>query len=301
MNLNRGQNGNFDIPKKLLEAARFHRVIPFVGAGLSQNADPDRFPGWSELLRRMIEEFERAGYLPQERVRSLKQMAVEFKQAPVVAETIRLSVPKDAYLSFLQDQFSFVPHRPSSAHLHLFRLRPPIIITTNYDRLIENAFAHQSRHVLSVATYNQPGQIRNKLLDASRLKQPFLFKLHGDIEDPSNVILTQSDYSRLTSIKEYANGYRLLLSSLFFHYTTLFIGFSLTDEEVMLHIENVQEALSGERYPDYALFSRQSCTDDQAVKFRDKFGIHVIRYDRKASRHTRLGQFLSQLADCVEG
>lgn len=283
-----------NLPERLVEAARHRRLIPFIGAGLSRQADPARYPGWTELLLRMADKFVDEGFLSEVERPSLESMLRVGNNPQAVAETIKSRVPRDAYYSFLQDQFSHIPARPSSAHIQVFRLNPPLIVTTNYDQLIENAYAYSVKQALSVVSYDQPAQVRNKLLNALFLKTPFLFKLHGDIDNPSEIILTGSDYERL---KQRHDGYKLLLSSLFFHYTTLFIGFSLSDVEIMLHIRNVQEALAGERYPDYALFSETSCTDREAAEFRRQFGIQVLRYKTDGLRHSGLPSFLIRLAD----
>lgn len=283
------------LPDRLVEAARHRRLVPFIGAGLSRQADPRRYPAWNDLLAGMIHKFVKDKYLSTDECKSLGAMLRLGNNPQAVAETIKARVPRDAYFSYLQDQYSHVPKKPSYAHTQVLRLKPPLILTTNYDKLVENAYAYSSRQQLSVVQYNQPGQVRNRLLNAIQNKTPFLFKLHGDIDTPSDIILTGSDYEKL---KQRQDGYRLLLSSLFFHYTTLFIGFSLTDVEIMLHIRNVQEALKGERYPDYALLSADSCTEHQAVEFRAEFGIQIIRYKRDGKHHAA-AKILSLLANQI--
>lgn len=211
-----------------------------------------------------------------------------------VAETLKAQVPKQAFCTLLSDQFSFTPAAPSQAHLNLLALNPPLILTTNYDRLIECAIAYLSHNAPTVVTYSNPVQVRNALLISPLEMHPQVFKLHGDVNDPSNIILTSTDYLRLQLIEE---GYRLLLTSLFLNYTTLFIGFSLTDPEIMLHIENVQESMRGERLPDYALMSADSCSENDAVTFRRDYGIQIIRYENKDGTHSAIDTFLSLLAN----
>lgn len=191
------KNNHSGLPERLIEAARRRRLIPFIGAGLSRQADQRRYPGWTELLERMLDKFVKENYLLADEARSLVAMLRAGNNPQAVAETIKSRVPKDAYFSFLQDQFSHIPLRPSSSHIHIFRLNPPLIVTTNYDQLIENAYAYSVKQALSVVSYDQPAQVRNKLLNALWLTTPFLFKLHGDIDNPSGIVLTGSDYERL--------------------------------------------------------------------------------------------------------
>jgi hypothetical protein len=286
----------YSLPERLIEASRHRRLIPFVGAGLSRQADPNRFPSWRELLHNMLKRFVADRYLDPAEASSLLGMLKGGNNPQAVAETIKARVPQDAYQSFLQQQFSHTPKRPSVSHSQLFRLNSPVIITTNYDRLIEDAYAHEKGKALSVVCYDQPGQVRNRLLTSLSQDAPFLFKLHGDIENPGGIILTSHDYARL---RQHNQGYRLLLSSIFYHYTTLFIGFSLSDPEILLHLQNIQDALSGERYPDYAFLPDTSCSEAEVSDFRRTYGIHVILYktSRRRNAHKLLTQYLTHLAD----
>lgn len=88
------------------------------------------------------------------------------------------------------------------------------IITTNYDYLIETVFEFTPL-------------IGNNIL----LSNPYgsVYKIHGCVSDPDNIIITDSDY------KEFMEKYELIraqLLSLFIHNPIIFIGYSIGDSNI---------------------------------------------------------------------
>ena len=88
------------------------------------------------------------------------------------------------------------------------------IITTNYDRLIESVFEFTPL-------------IGNNIL----LSNPYgsVYKIHGCVSAPNNIIITESDY------QEFMEKYELIraqLLSLFIHNPIVFIGYSIGDDNI---------------------------------------------------------------------
>jgi hypothetical protein len=278
------------LPEKLVRAVRERRCIPFVGAGVSKQADPKFFPNWEQLLTRMIAHFESVGTLRKSEAIELR-LLLQKRHHLMVAESLKTQIPRDAYLDFLKRQFDPDNISPSDAHRLLFQLRPRMIITTNYDRLLEDTYAALEHKAISVTYYNQPAQVQNRLNEDRYYDRPFLFKIHGDIEFPSELILAESDYRRL---RYNENGYRMLLSSIFLHYTVLLIGFSLGDEEILLHLSAIREALKHETFPDYVLLKAESLTSIEETRFRNDYGLEVVYYPG-GNNYSGLTNILQQL------
>jgi hypothetical protein len=88
------------------------------------------------------------------------------------------------------------------------------IITTNYDRLIEEVFEFNKL-------------IGNNIL----LSNPYgsVYKIHGCVEEPDKIIITQEDYN------EFDQKYDLIraqLLSLFIHNPIIFFGYGVGDENI---------------------------------------------------------------------
>mgnify|MGYP004524981677 FL=1 len=88
------------------------------------------------------------------------------------------------------------------------------IITTNYDCLLENIFEFGPLIGNDIMMSNPYGAI---------------YKIHGSVNSPEQIIITESDYNR------FENKYELIraqLLSLFIHNPIIFMGYSISDSNI---------------------------------------------------------------------
>ncbi|MCE5359427.1 MAG: SIR2 family protein [Acidithiobacillus sp.] len=118
-------------------------------------------------------------------------------------------------------------YQTNAVHTSLMVLDPDIIVTTNYDKLLEQATDNGYR----VHPYESETLARD-----IRAGNPCIIKLHGSLDNSSRIILTRSDYSRLR-----VEGAHVLevLQALFLTRTAFFVGYSMGDPDVQLLLENV--------------------------------------------------------------
>lgn len=88
------------------------------------------------------------------------------------------------------------------------------IITTNYDTFIEDLFKFEPLIGNDIILSNPYGSI---------------YKIHGCVTDPQKVIITESDYD---FFKEKYDLIKAQLLSLFIHNPIIFLGYSITDENI---------------------------------------------------------------------
>ena len=103
------------------------------------------------------------------------------------AQLFRSYVGEPFYFQFLSRQFAPAggcPFTPS--HEELVRLDLPVLFTTNYDSLIEDAHLAAGRKLEVAANDNE--------FNAAKLSKPerLLVKLHGTIERHDTIVLTLS-------------------------------------------------------------------------------------------------------------
>ena len=122
-------------------------------------------------------------------------------------------------------------------------LEPEIIVTTNYDKLLEAA----TKNGYNVHAYTSTSFGRDV-----RSGNPSIVKVHGSIDDGPKIILTRSDYARLR--REGAEVLEVL-QALFLTRTALFVGYSMGDPDMQLLLENVLGA-RGQVSADYLLGSK---------------------------------------------
>lgn len=278
------------VPAELIAALKRHEVVPLIGAGLSKQASVD-IPNWTELLLGMSQRASEEGWLePEERLEV--ESLISSNRYLMAAEHLATRFPGDAWLSFLEDRFRTAGITPSSAHMGLWKLEPHLLITTNYDQLIENAYAKQFGEVPTVMTYRQ-ADVMQRAIQAGRLSQspPMIFKIHGSIDVPSDLVLTERQYRDLIYKQP---GYRLVLSTLFMARVVLMVGFSVDDPELLLLLENHRDALKYQSSPDYA-FIDLPATSVKAKRLREDFGVQVIPFEA-TDGYPEVGEFIEFLS-----
>lgn len=215
------------VPAALLRSIRERRCVIFAGAGLSAQAKTLAglsLPTWATLLRNMIQ------WCAENRV-PLRGDPPEFKE--VIAKGRLLVVAQELQDSLgaqlnrcLADMLSHGKVRPSEAHELVASIGWVAALTSNYDGLIEGAFALRDRGIIPpLFSRNSIGEALNCL----RRGQFFVFKVHGDVNIPNSITLGNRDYARLLYLSP---EYRSFLENIFATYTVLFIGFGGNDPDL---------------------------------------------------------------------
>ena len=223
-------------------------VVPFIGAGLSQ---PGGFPTWKEHLRQ------------QGRTAGLDPVAVEamlaLGQYEDIVDQIEQQRGDDVFAQQLRDAFAKNGAIPPTDYLiaELFR---DTLITTNYDRLIEQSFdlgGGDPVEVLTPATILQP-------LDAGKVT---VIKLHGNVDAPASCILSKAQYAAAYGADaiDLALPIPQALDYYFRNGSLLFLGCSLNQDRTV----RVFEAIKAKAKADLAdlpqHFSIEQCPADEAA------------------------------------
>jgi hypothetical protein len=194
-------------PVLLRDLYRDHRLIPFVGTGLSI---PLGLPSWSRLIDSVAQQLD---YDPDVyRLNGTKLQLAEYYVAvkgsigPLRSEMDRLFNPADEAIS------------ESRAHALLVEMQFPLIYTTNYDRIIERAFELKRVKCHTVANIDD--------IASAPAKGTQVVKFHGAFSDDSSLVLTESSYfERL----EFESPIDIKLRADMLGKSLLFLGYSLDD------------------------------------------------------------------------
>src|SRR5690606_29252042 len=160
------------------------------------------------------------------------------------------------------------------------------IVTTNYDSLLEDAYARWgARGIPRAPTGRDLAKLGTLLLDGAF----FILKAHGDLGDAASIVLTAEDYRRII----HANpAFQAVLSSLLLTHAVLFVGYSLSDPNFRLLLDG-QLTTFGEDVPGrYALMSGVG-EIERDVLWRTA-RLRVFSYEE--DRHERVGEFLGGLS-----
>lgn len=177
----------------------------FIGAGMSR---PSGFVDWKELLREVAEEVG----LDVDKESDLIAVA----QYHLNAKSNRARLNQKLIEEFTKDA------KPSENHRLIASLSIRSIWTSNYDTLIEDAFKELQKRPDVKST--QPN-----LSQSVPGRDVTIYKMHGDISQPQDAVLTKDDY------ETYATKRGLFIEKLqgdLVSKTFLFLGFSFTDPNI---------------------------------------------------------------------
>lgn len=103
------------------------------------------------------------------------------------------------------------------------------VITTNYDNFLENQFDGYARYIGQTELIFSPIQGIAEI-----------YKIHGSIEDPGSLIINQTDYAEFSAKSKYLAS---KLMTIFMEYPIIFIGYSLSDNNVISIINSIVDCL----------------------------------------------------------
>ena len=265
----------------LVSDIALRRVVVFVGAGASKWAKPHNgrsFKDWTGFLQH-------ASQSASPRIRKLVRARLKAKDYLIASELLKIDLA-DQWPGILSTEFQQAADI-SRLHKAIISLNQRIIVTTNFDKLIENAW-----NDAKIARYPQVvSKIDQQVFKLFRDEESYLIKIHGTIDEPENIVFDKTSYQR----SAFANVfYHDLISTLLLTHTFIFIGFSMDDPAVSLLVESHAYRFSETR-PHYAFVAgnTQIEIDNISRKVRRLF---VLRYSI-ANQHAALADQIELLAE----
>lgn len=273
-------------PEALVREFAERRAVLFLGAGFSIAAaakDGKAFPSWTKLL------LDLAAKLQKNVERKEVKRLISYQNYLDAAQIIWDSVPAADLRQKIVDTFSIKLSKEQDLYRNIIDIDPQVILTTNYDKLIENSLASLSRtsDAYNVCLYNQ-----NHALDDIRSPQRSILKVHGCVTQPNEIILTRLQYFEA---RRRNPSFFQTVSAVLTINTTLFLGYSLSDPDIQLILE-FNNLSTPSRNPHYALVQRMPHASVRTALSRT-YNIHFIEYP--VGDHEKMAHFFADLASKV--
>jgi hypothetical protein len=235
-------------PNALVAELAERRCIIFMGAGASagaQTRDGRRPLMWKTFLEKLLDQSRSST-----RDRKVIKALLKKNQYLDAAEIIRQHIDIADFDQFIRNEFQIPRYEASPIHKSVLTIDPKIVITTNYDKIYDDyCTSGEASEGYNVCKYYE-----EHLVSDLRSSIRLIVKAHGCVTDPSKIILTRSEY--FTARDKYASFYRVL-DSLFLTNTILFLGYSMSDPDIQLVLENATIAAPS-THPHYAIVPRST-------------------------------------------
>ena len=253
---------------EILNHLKRNAIVPLIGAGFSASA----YPGWKKLFMDMAKPYPNCQPEVEDH---LNHGRFEEAASALRDEMVEHDFLEELYRIFGKHTLPGAMDKLSAARKSLPNLFRSTVITTNFERVIEEIYQHSLEVICPHTAYQRP-ETRRALQNG----KPVLFKLHGDIEDRDNIVITKEGYDRF-----YGEGSTLVetLTSILSNKLVLFLGCSLETDRVLQVLQRCGKdctyyALLGlpeETKNDADPFSPRLCTPDgkeiEAYRSRRQF------------------------------
>ncbi|MGP1256753.1 MAG: SIR2 family NAD-dependent protein deacylase [Kiloniellales bacterium] len=228
---------------QLVERLYSGDVLPFVGAGVSVSGG---FSSWKDHLKH---QGQTAGLNAEDVAKALGEGRYE-----EIIDQIEASLGHDVFVQDIRDEFDRTGSIPSTVYL-LAELFKDTVITTNYDRLLEQAYDVGEPDPVQIITS----------ANATDLPEPdkvTVIKLHGDIRQPQQCILSKNQYDAAYG-NEHIDLELPIPKVLDYHFrnnSLLFLGCSLQNDRTVQVFDAIKQRHIGEDLPQH--FVIEQCPEN---------------------------------------
>lgn len=252
-------------------------VVPFIGAGVSVAGG---FPTWANHLR---QQGKTAGIAD-----DLIEAWLSAGQYEQIIEHIEQTFSPDVFAQEIRDAFSKTGSIEDIT-LRIAELFSDTLITTNYDRLLEQVFDTGSEDSLQVIN-------GMTAMDKANPESVTIIKIHGDIKHPQRCILGKAQYD-IAYGEEHLDLQRPIPKVLRYYFrnsSLLFVGCSLSNDRTLQVFKHVKELEGDFLFPQHFAIEQAPETQEELVKRNAellRLGITAIWYEK--GRHDKVESILN--------
>jgi SIR2-like domain/CHAT domain len=260
-----------DLFPAIVSYVRAGRCVLFVGAGLSRAVG---YPDWKELLEKLILDVtsSREGLTGRQELEALLKAG---KYADV-ADQCREQIGPSQLFAFLRRELS--GRRPrTQSHGAIARTPYRCIVTTNFDTLLEDAYAQWSNRGIPKAPCGYELAEHGTLVVDDAF---FVLKAHGSITDAASIVFATEDYRRIVHASP---AFQSVMSTLLMANAVLFVGYSLSDPNFRLLLESQLTTFGAQAPPRYAIMEALGPYERDLME--RTMGIRALTYPRGAHEH----------------
>jgi len=234
--------------------------VLFLGAGISQGAENENgLPSATRLAEELFDNLSDAEkFIKKNDKESLAK----------VADVYDLIGDKKGLDSAIKERFASVKE-PLEFHRLVSTLPFRIIITTNYDILLEEQFRRDEKEFVSISSCDD--------IEDWDEQKIIIFKIHGCVEKKGRLVVSESDYIRYLSDSK-LSVFHDILKTLFYTKRILFIGYSISDINIKLILQTVENALGENKKKHYLVQGNKEITYELRKYLGDK-GIELFNVD----------------------
>lgn len=255
-------------------------VIPFVGAGMSKSAG---CPEWKEYLLNLCPE---AGFDQN----AMRQRLEDLGDYEGVMHDLVTKLGEAHFNLDFERDFN-PPAELSGPVLRLPNIFDSCAITTNFDRILEEAYQKSGKPFVEKTTGRGPAGMINAFYRAIPAGDRHLLKLHGNLTNVAERVLNKAEYD-----DAYGNDGNIhfdrpvpkLLRRLYTSFSFIFLGCSLTYDRTIQTFAKIAQDVGADSLPHHYAILPCPTDADQKAKLKQRLTdahISAIWYPEDAHHH----------------
>ncbi|MDO4800551.1 MAG: SIR2 family protein [Prevotellaceae bacterium] len=242
-------------PQPFLDELLKSNVVPFVGSGMSNNAElpkGEKMPLWDQLGQ-SFKKILGKGYDKASSIEAISAFETKYSKQGLIEKLREL-----LYIDLC---------KPGKSHDIFGRLPFNIVCTTNFDNLLEDTYSQLKKSFVVKVREDQ-------LSTTTRKNKVEILKYHGDLNNPSQLIATEDDYDSYIIKNPLMCTY---ICSLLLTKTPLFIGYSLDDADFRQIFQLIKSRIGKMTKMAYVIsFNCDKATEDRF----NRRGVQVINLQK---------------------
>ncbi len=266
-----------EVPDEIRVAVNNNSLAVFIGAGVSRLVGCH---GWDTLAKNLVSRCHRERIINYKENETLSQISDHKKTITICYHLFHKNHLADVFyeelnISLLEGTVVKSPN----IYDEIYKLRG-LFITTNADTHFDKSF-------------NQPNIIyQSSDFSADRLDSTNLYHIHGSVMDRTSLIFTVSSYmKRYTQEPEF----RRFLNRIFREYTVLFLGYGVTEFEILdfiLRDNKRNMALAPRHFMLSAFYSGEENILSYEQEYYNDLDINILGYEKDAIGFSQLTEVL---------
>lgn len=256
------------LPQPLLDDIINNRCVPIIGAGFSRNADVpvgQEMPLWQDLGEYFAKQMNYPFINPLD---AISAYAHEFSRSKLIEE--------------LRGLLHIDTATPGLTHLAFAKLQFDTVITTNFDFLLEKSYESNKKPYYPLIFENQLSTMPLNKYSRDLQNTTCILKMHGDLNHPDNLIVTEEDYDTFLTKFPLLNTH---IANLLISQTPLLIGYSLEDPDLRSIWQLISSRLGNLRRNAYTI--ALGTQKHQITRF-ERRGIKVITLPGKPTNYRQI-------------
>jgi hypothetical protein len=283
--------GKMNIFQEMVLSIQRKKIAPFVGAGLCTIV-PLRYPLWGQALKEIIARLEDLD------LKDVEDLIAKFKYL----EAAEILIGKDPtqFINYINDRFSLRrDFTKDDVFVSTLKLLPQIasgcVITTNYDKVIEQVFKYSSKPFEGFMFGKQPNsRFVTNLIRGDRS----ILKLHGNVGEPDSYILSLSQYNEAYGkTVDWKKPLPKTLRQIFISHSLLFLGCSMEQDRTLDLFKLVKDQQEFEIPDHFAILSKPPLASAKREKENRLLEINIKTIWYPTGKHEYVEQIIDLAND----